>query len=111
MPKPKGSDGPQFITTYGPGAIVAVHDESFMVAGIDRWPVDQPDLLEPRLQRSSPRRWFVRPPVGGSGETSRWCVSHAATSPQSAGRLAPRVSLQLQEPLFGCDSPLVPARS
>ena len=39
----------QLITTYGIGAIVAVEDESYMVAGIDRWEQATPNLHEPRL--------------------------------------------------------------
>ena len=36
--KPKGEiRRSQLITTYGVGSIIAVEDESFMVAGIDRW--------------------------------------------------------------------------
>ena len=36
--KPKGAiRRSQLITTYGIGSIIAVEDESFMVAGIDRW--------------------------------------------------------------------------
>src|SRR5205809_81098 len=34
----------QLVTTYGVGSVVAVEDESFMIAGIDRWTVDGPNL-------------------------------------------------------------------
>lgn len=73
----------QIITTYGVGAIVAVEDESFMVAGIDRWPVDGPNLHEPRLERELNVRGFVVPPASEDGPdlpvvrfpTWGWCPS------------------------------------
>jgi hypothetical protein len=54
----------QLITTYGVGAIVAVGDESVMVAGLDEWPVDSAggQLLEPRLQIEGR---LLRLPPGG----------------------------------------------
>lgn len=65
MAKPKGAvRSSQLVTTYGIGSIVALRDESFMVAGIDRWTVDEPDLSEPRLQRILGVRGFARPPAG-----------------------------------------------
>jgi hypothetical protein len=56
----------QLITTYGVGAIVAVGDESVMVAGLDQWPVDNAggQLLEPRLQIEGR---LLRLPPGGEG--------------------------------------------
>jgi hypothetical protein len=56
----------QLITTYGVGAIVAVDDESVMVAGLDRWPIDgeKDEVLEPRLQIDGKR---LRLPPGGEG--------------------------------------------
>src|SRR5689334_2488646 len=64
MPRTKGSvRRSQLITTYGVGAIVAVEDESFMVAGIDRWPVGSPDLHEPRLERELGVQGFAAPPA------------------------------------------------
>ena len=43
----------QVITTFGPGAIVDLQTLSVIVAGIDRWPVDEADAIhEPRLQRA-----------------------------------------------------------
>jgi hypothetical protein len=53
----------QLITTYGIGAIVAVEDESFMVAGIDRWEVAPPNLHEPRLERRLHVAGFRVPPA------------------------------------------------
>lgn len=54
----------QLVTTYGVGAIVAVEDESFMIAGIDRWPVAGPNLQEPRLERQLGVSGFATPPAG-----------------------------------------------
>lgn len=53
----------QLVTTYGVGSIVAVEDESFMVAGIDRWDVAEPNLHEPRLERKLGVKGFVVPPA------------------------------------------------
>jgi hypothetical protein len=53
----------QIVTTYGVGAIVALADESFMVAGIDTWPVEGSNLHEPRLERELMVRGFVVPPA------------------------------------------------
>src|SRR3954463_4153728 len=57
----------QLITTYGVGAIIAVEDESFMVAGIDRWPVRTVNLHEPRLERVLGVDGFVLPPASEKG--------------------------------------------
>jgi hypothetical protein len=57
----------QLITTYGVGAIVAVEDESVMVAGLDHWPPEQPggeELSEPRLHIEGKR---LRLPPGEDG--------------------------------------------
>ena len=53
----------QLVTTYGVGAVVAVEDESFMVAGIDRWPQGELDLHEPRLERRLEVQGFRQPPA------------------------------------------------
>jgi hypothetical protein len=57
----------QLVTTYGVGAIVAIEDESFMVAGIDRWTVEGPNLHEPRLERQLNVSGFVVPPATDDG--------------------------------------------
>lgn len=54
----------QLITTYGVGAIVALGDESFMVAGTDRWAAGPPDIHEPRLEKLLRVQGFVLPPAG-----------------------------------------------
>ena len=54
----------QLITTYGVGSIVAFGDESFVVAGIDRWDVPPlPTLHEARLERALGVRGFHLPPA------------------------------------------------
>jgi hypothetical protein len=53
----------QLITTYGVGSIVPVEDEAFMVAGLEHWQVQVPDLHEPRLQRELRVNGFVQPPA------------------------------------------------
>ncbi len=60
----------QLITTYGVGAIVAVDDESVMVAGLDQWPPEGAgdELAEPRLHIDGKR---LRLPPGGDGEFGR----------------------------------------
>lgn len=64
MPKIKGHvRRSQLITTFGVGAIVPVGDEAFMIAGLDRWDVGQPDLHEPRLEREMRVSGFVQPPA------------------------------------------------
>ena len=57
----------QLVTTFGPGAILPIEDESFMVCGIDRWTVSEPNLHEPRLERELHVRGFVIPPAEGAG--------------------------------------------
>lgn len=57
----------QLITTYGVGALVAIEEESFMVAGIDRWQVNDPNIHEPRLERLLNVRGFVLPPATENG--------------------------------------------
>ncbi len=62
--KPKGElRRSQLITTYGVGAIVAVEDESFMLAGSDRWEPAPPNLHEPRLERRLHVNGFRVPPA------------------------------------------------
>lgn len=66
--KPKGEiRRSQLITTYGIGSIVAVEDESFMVAGIDRWEPSPPNLHEPRLERRLHVNGFRVPPASEEG--------------------------------------------
>ncbi len=56
----------QVVTTYGPGALVAVDDESFMVAGIHRWPVQEADAVpERRLEDQLRVHSLYLPPSEG----------------------------------------------
>lgn len=57
----------QLITTYGVGALVALEEESFIVAGIDRWQVNGPNIHEPRLERLLDVHGFVVPPATENG--------------------------------------------
>ncbi len=53
----------QLVTTYGVGAMVAAGNESFIVAGLDRWEVSHEDELgEPRLEKMLGVHSFRRPP-------------------------------------------------
>jgi hypothetical protein len=58
----------QLITTYGVGSVVALGDESFMVAGIDRWLVDDANLHEPRLESELGVNGFVVPPASDGND-------------------------------------------
>jgi len=58
----------QLVTTYGVGAMIAIEDESFIVMGLNRWPVGEPDCREPRLERSLGVRGFVLPPASEGRE-------------------------------------------
>ncbi len=57
----------QLISTYGVGSVVALGDQSFMVAGIDRWDTDA-DLFEPRLERELNVEGFAFPPATDDGK-------------------------------------------
>jgi len=57
----------QLITTYGVGAIVAVGDESVMIAGLDRWPPDEVNLHEVRLEEELGVEGFRLPRASDSG--------------------------------------------
>ena len=66
----------QIITTFGPGAIVDLQTLSVIVAGIDRWPIEE-DLAihEPRLQRAlRVKRFFPAKPSEGSFSNKRGTV-------------------------------------
>ncbi len=59
--------------TYGVGAMVASGNESFIVAGIDRWDRDEAhEFHEPRLERRLGVHAFMRPP--STGESTSWDV-------------------------------------
>jgi hypothetical protein len=59
----------QLITTYGIGAIVAVGDESVMIAGLDRWKSSADlDLQESRLEDQLRVDGFRLPPATDGGD-------------------------------------------
>src|SRR3990170_2850886 len=58
----------QIVTTYGVGSIVPIGDQSFMIAGIDRWNVGHnEEIHEPRLERQLNVFRFCTPPAGREG--------------------------------------------
>ena len=81
----------QLVTTYGVGSVIALGDESFMVAGIDYWKVTDPTIHEPRLERQLRVDGFVEPPASGDDHRAdipvvRFPLMHSCPS---CGRLAP----------------------
>ena len=50
----------QVITTFGPGAIVDLQTLSVIVAGIDRWPIDDDLALLPETPSRGSGRSVVR---------------------------------------------------
>lgn len=73
----------QLITTYGVGSIVPAGDESFMVAGTHRWPCQQSDIHEPRLEKLLHVSGFLMPGASEPGHdvpvvrfpSTQWCPS------------------------------------
>ena len=114
MAKTKGSvRSSQLITTYGIGSIVAVRDESFMIAGLDSWPVEEPDLFEPRLQRILNVRGFVHPPASDEGADIPVVRFPKFQFCPECHRLAPHFVFggTWQERICSsCDAEIVPAR-
>src|SRR5690242_6990302 len=54
----------QLITTYGVGAMIAVDNESFVVAGLDSWDITEaPEIFEHRLARLLGVDSFRLPPA------------------------------------------------
>jgi hypothetical protein len=66
----------QVITTFGPGAIVDLPTLSVIVAGIDRWPLDEDWVIhEPRLQRAlQVSRFFPARATEGNSYNKRGTV-------------------------------------
>ncbi|WP_406280803.1 DrmB family protein [Embleya sp. NBC_00896] len=55
----------QAVTTYGVGSMIAVDNESFVIAGLDTWDVSRTrSLWEPRLTRVTGVHEFKLPPAG-----------------------------------------------
>jgi len=55
----------QIITTFGPGAVVDLPEESVMIAGIDTWPMG-PIIQEARLQDALEVKQFRAPAIGNT---------------------------------------------
>jgi hypothetical protein len=54
----------QLVTTYGVGAMIAIENESYIVAGLDSWNVDDaPEIFERRLARVLGVTSFRLPPA------------------------------------------------
>lgn len=63
----------QLVSTYGVGAMVASKNESFIVAGLDRWERNEDfELHEPRLEKLLGVQAFMRPP--STGDADSWDV-------------------------------------
>jgi hypothetical protein len=109
----------QLITTYGVGAIVAVDDESVMVAGLDDWPVKGEDehLWEPRLHIDGKQ---LRLPPGGENQFGQpedhvpvvrfpfwyYCANPSCRRLDSYGHLA----TEMRNSCRHCGGSLVPSR-
>jgi hypothetical protein len=102
----------QLITTYGVGAVVAVEDESFMIAGIDRWTVAGPNLHEPRLERKLGVGGFVIPPASERDQDIPVVRFPTMASCPSCKRLDRHTFFTSYSGnrCGTCDSPLVPSR-
>ena len=102
----------QLITTYGVGAIIAVGDESVMVAGLDRWPSGDTDLHEARLEERLRVQGFKLPRATEDGEDVPVVRFPKWASCPNCRRLAhvSRFSGPRQHKCNKCDVPLVPSR-
>lgn len=103
----------QLITTYGVGAIVPFENESFMVAGLDEWPVKaRPNLFEPRLMRRLHVGGFHLPPADGKGADVpmvRFPIYHYCPSCKRLDSY--RFFSRMDPPTCQrCNVPLVPSR-
>ena len=106
----------QLVTTYGIGAIIAIEDESFMIAGLDRWDVSDQDLWihEPRLERHCKVRHFILPAASGDDKRDdipvirfpRWYSCSDCKTVDQYRRLAPDPDRNE----CACGGSLVPSR-
>lgn len=111
----------QVISTFGPGAIIDLPDDSVMLAGIEHWFENykpHKKISEPRLQESLKVNEFRTPPVGSYKEYDipfvrfpRWRVcpkcsrlSHQFRWPKGNPELPPVPRCD------ACDMPTYPAR-
>jgi hypothetical protein len=99
----------QIITTFGPGSIVDLPDDSVMIAGIEHWFSEgykpHKKVSEPRLQAALKVNEFRTPPVGSFNENDipfvrfpRWRVCPRCN----------RLSDQFRWPKGNLDLPPVP---
>lgn len=104
----------QLVTTYGVGSVIALGDESFMVAGIDYWKVSDPTIHEPRLEKDLGVEGFVDPPASGEDRHADVPVVRfpAMHSCPSCGRLAPHSQFTSfdRNRCEMCEALLVPSR-
>jgi Domain of unknown function (DUF1998) len=101
----------QLVTTYGVGSVVALGDESFMVAGIDKWGMSGGNLHEPRLERELMVGGFVVPPATEDGDIPvvrfpRWYSCPKCKRLDDHRRLTTFESNTCGD----CNRPLVPSR-
>ena len=52
----------QVITTYGPGALIDLPEHSAIVGGLDTWPKDLQEIVDPRLSQALQRITEVHAP-------------------------------------------------
>lgn len=102
----------QLITTYGVGSVIAIKDESFMIAGIDSWNEGALDLNEPRLERQLHVQGFMLPPASEDGldvPVIRFPLMYSCPSCRRLDRHRFFASTY-ENKCVPCDSPLVPSR-
>jgi Domain of unknown function (DUF1998) len=107
----------QVVTTYGPGALIAVDDESFMVAGIDRWDVvDADTIAERRLEQQLRVHALYLPPSETESFRStrglpviRFPLMHSCPECRRLDWFW-KLSADDKNVCARCDRPLVPSR-
>ena len=108
----------QLVGTYGIGSIIAIEDESFMIAGLDFWMTAGPfDLPEKRLATKLGVEGFRRPPATGkSGRADvpvvRFPMQYSCAG-ECDGTLLPHrffVSAPTKNRCTACSSTLTPSR-
>ncbi len=104
----------QLVTTYGVGSVIALGDESFMVAGLDYWKVQDQNIHEPRLEKQLGVEGFVEPPASGDDHKPDVPVVRFPlwNSCPSCGRLAPHHEFTTPDrnKCELCEALLVPSR-
>lgn len=98
----------QIITTFGPGSIVDLPDDSVMIAGIEHWfegHKPHTKISEPRLQAALSKSEFRTPPVGSYHEND---VPFVRFPRWRACPKCSRLSNQFRLPKGDPNLPLVP---